>query len=149
MSYIAGTRSNASRKGLLVKESTGAGRRLASAHVALAATVALLVLAQAVIAGRSDRLFGTWSITLHGVIGNVVFVVVLADLVVLAIGRASRAALVTTSLLTLVVVAQIGLGYAGRERLGAAAWHVPNGVAAFGLAVWSLSLALRPRTVTA
>jgi hypothetical protein len=33
------------------------------------------------------------------------------------------------------VTAQIGLGYAGRESAGAASWHVPNGVIIFGLTV--------------
>jgi hypothetical protein len=41
------------------------------------------------------------------------------------------------------VVSQIGLGYTGSDSATAAAWHVPGGVAVFGLAVWSLALSTR------
>jgi len=44
----------------------------------------------------------------------------------------------------LLVSIQIGMGYAGRTSLGAAAWHIPNGVAIFGLAVYNVTLFRRP-----
>ena len=36
-------------------------------------------------------------------------------------------------------LAQVGLGYVGRETSQAAAWHVPTGVAIFGLACYQLA----------
>lgn len=111
------------------------------AHAALAVAVAALVLAQAVIAGRA--LFGTWSITVHGVLGNATFALAIATVAAAAIARLSRHAVVVAVLLAVVMTAQVGLGYAGREQPEAAAWHVPNGVLAFGLAVHQLGLVRR------
>lgn len=110
----------------------------------LAAAIVALVLVQALIAGRSDRLFGSWDIGVHGAIGNVVFLLVLANAGLVALARAGRGALLTAAALTAVVVAQLGLGYAGRDSLAAAGWHIPMGVAAFGLGVWNLALAMLP-----
>lgn len=100
-----------------------------------------LMLVQAVIAGRSDRLFGTWDIAVHGVAGNIVFLLVVINIILLVVARAGRAALITAGVLVAVVVAQIGLGYSGRTSVAAAAWHIPTGVAAFGFSVWNLALA--------
>jgi hypothetical protein len=36
-------------------------------------------------------------------------------------------------LVTLLVIAQIGLGYTGRTEATAMAWHLPNGVLLMGL----------------
>jgi len=107
---------------------------------ALAAVIAALVLVQAVIAGRSNRLFGSWDIGLHGTLGNIVFAMALANLTLVARRRANRALVVTAAALVAVLTAQLGLGYAGRDSLAAAGWHIPVGVAAFGLAVWNLAL---------
>lgn len=108
---------------------------------ALGAAVAALVLVQAFLAGR--HLFAAWGITVHGVIGNVVFLLV-AALVGLALwSRADRVTTTVAIALVLLVTTQIGLGYSGRESLTAAAWHVPNGVLTFGLAVL---IAARPAT---
>lgn len=115
------------------------------AYPILTAVVALLVLAQAVLAGRA--LFGSWSITVHGVIGNATFALATALVVVAAVGRAGRHALVVAMALAIVLTAQVGLGYAGRASAEAAAWHVPNGVLAFGLAAHQLTRAWpTPRT---
>jgi len=112
----------------------------AGAARALAAVIAALVLVQAVIAGRSNRLFGSWDIGLHGTLGNIVFAMALANLTLVARRRANRALVVTAAALVAVLTAQLGLGYAGRDSLAAAGWHIPVGVAAFGLAVWNLAL---------
>lgn len=116
----------------------------AGAARALAAVIAALVLVQAVIAGRSNRLFGSWDIGLHGTLGNIVFALALANLTLVARRRANRALVVTAAALVAVLTAQLGLGYAGRDSLAAAGWHIPVGVAAFGLAVWNVALLTAP-----
>lgn len=115
----------------------------------LALIVTVIVLAQAVIAGRSNRLFGSWDIGLHGVLGNIAFAASAALLAAVSVAalrggtdpRPDRQQLFAAIALVLVLSAQLGLGYAGRESLDAAAWHIPSGVLAFGLAVWNLTLA--------
>ena len=107
------------------------------ASAPLAAVVAVLV--QAVLAGRV--LVGSWSITVRGVVGNATFALAAGLAVVAAVGRAGRHAVAIAVAFAVVLTAQIGLGYAGRNSTEAAAWHIPNGVLAFGLAVHQLSLA--------
>lgn len=123
---------------------TAGPRLLLTAHRIVAGLIVVLVLVQAVIAGRSNRLFGSWNIEVHGVLGNVVLLAALGEAALVVFGRSGRAAAVTVGLLVVAVVAQIGLGYTGRDSVGAAAWHIPLGVAVFGLAVWNLALATRP-----
>ena len=103
----------------------------------LAHTLPVLILVQAFLAGRF--LFGGWSITVHGVIGNVTFVFALATLA-LAWRARHRPATAAAAVLVVLLTAQIGLGYSGRETREAAAWHVPLGVTIFGLAVYQLTL---------
>lgn len=110
----------------------------AAAHV-----LAGLVLVQAVIAGRSDRLFGSWDIAAHERLGNVVFLVALVGLVLAVVARQSRASIPVAAALLVLVTAQVGLGYAGRSTAEAAAWHIPNGVAIFGLAVYNITATRR------
>lgn len=103
--------------------------------------MALLILVQAMLAGRA--LFGTWSITIHGVTGNVTFTVALAVGALAFLGRAGRTAVLLAIILAAVLTLQIGLGYLGRETAEAAAWHVPLGVLAFGLAVYQTAAGRR------
>jgi hypothetical protein len=103
----------------------------------------VLVLVQAVLAGRA--LFGSWSITVHGVVGNATFALAALVAVVAAVARAGRHAVAVAVALAVVLTVQIGLGYAGRESVEAAAWHIPNGVLAFGLAGHQLTLAWSSR----
>ena len=103
----------------------------------LAHTLPVLILVQAFLAGRA--LFGGWSITVHGVVGNITFLFALATLV-LAWRARLRPATTVAGVLAALITAQIGLGYSGREALEAAAWHVPLGVTIFGLAVYQLTL---------
>ncbi len=100
--------------------------------------LALLILVQAVLAGRA--LFGTWSITMHGVLGNITFTVALAVAGLALLGRVGKTAIAIAIILAGVLTAQIGLGYVGREAAEAAAWHVPLGVLAFGIAVYQATL---------
>ena len=118
---------------------TGARR----AHAVLAVAVAALVLLQAILAGRA--LFGSWSITVHGVVGNATFALAIATVAATLVARLERSATFVALVLAVVVTAQVGLGYAGRAQPDAAAWHVPNGVLAFGLATHQLGL-IRRRT---
>jgi hypothetical protein len=117
-------------------------RRFLGANRATAMALAVLTLVQAVSAARSNRLFGSWSITVHGAIGNAVFVIALAGLGLALLRRGGRAAVMTAGGLAFLVTAQIGLGYLGRTSLEAAAWHVPTGVAIFGVTIYNLMLAL-------
>ncbi|MFP5327854.1 MAG: hypothetical protein ACLGHT_10280 [Acidimicrobiia bacterium] len=108
------------------------------AYRATAVTVAVLVLVQAALAGRF--LFGVWSIAVHGTVGNATYGLAVVAVAAAVTGRASRHSTVVAAVLLVVLTAQIGLGYAGRESSEAAAWHVPLGVLAFGIAVYQLSL---------
>lgn len=108
----------------------------AGAHAVLRVVLALLpvlVLVQAVIAGRA--LFGGWSITVHGVLGNVTFAVAVGALALAMLTR-HRLAAGWSAVLVVLLTVQIGLGYMGRQSLEAASWHVPVGVAAFGVTVY-------------
>lgn len=91
-----------------------------------------LVLVQAVLAGRGW--FVDFSlIELHGNVGNAVFLVAVVQ-VALAFGLGARGLILPLGVvILLLVIAQTGLGYAGRDSAAAAAWHIPNGVLIFGL----------------
>jgi hypothetical protein len=114
---------------------------------AVVATAAL-VLVQAVLAGRG------WFVDLalieiHGWVGNATFLTAIGQAALAFAGwrrgTLGRAEVVLGGLLVALVVAQIGLGYSGRESAGAASWHVPNGVLIFGVSAASLALALAGR----
>lgn len=108
----------------------------------LAGVVAALVLVQAVLAGQSSRLFGTMGIGIHGTVANITFMLALANLAVGWRAGLSQLQLGVLAALFVGIFVQTGLGYAGRTSLDAAAWHIPTGVAIFGLAVTSLTLSL-------
>src|SRR5690606_1115994 len=97
--------------------------RLAMVARATAALVLVLVLIQAVMAGRF--LSGDWAIGTHGVVGNVVWAgqLVLVGLVV--IGGLGRMAVLVAAVLAALLTVQLGLGYTGRTSAEAVAWHVP------------------------
>ena len=124
-------------------------RGLLLAYRVLAGLSAFLVLVLAVIAGRSDRLFGTWDIEIHGIVGNVVFTLAVV-MVVLSFLTQTRGVVVGHAVaFAALTFAQVGLGYVGRETVEAAAWHIPNGVLLMGLAVAHLTLILPGRATTA
>lgn len=102
--------------------------------------ISLLVLTQAALAGHSNKLFGSINIEIHGMIGNAVFTLLVVSLVIAAVTRAGTARLATMAALTVLATAQIGLGYMGRNSTEAAGWHVPLGVAIFGLTIYNLVL---------
>ena len=105
----------------------------------------LLVLIQAVFAGRGIAKGSGYD--LHGQIGNSTLLVVLIQTaLVVAIGLRGQARTLLLGgnlLLLLLVIAQLGLGYGGRDSSTAAALHVPNGVLIFGLTTAVLSLVYR------
>ena len=111
----------------------------------------VLFLLQPVLAAR-----GYWRadvypdlINIHGFVGNAAFLVVILQTALALYGVtkrlfSARLAFINIAILGL-VVAQIGLGYTGRESAVAVSWHVPNGVLLFGLVVLNATLAW-PRT---
>lgn len=105
----------------------------------------VLVLLQAVVAGRF--LFGDWKIEIHGWMGNASFALGMLLTALAVRGGAGRRCVATALVLTVAMFAQVGLGYAGRTAPAAASWHVPLGVAIFGLATFNLAAGWRPATV--
>jgi hypothetical protein len=118
-----------------------------------ALATAVLVLAQAVLAGRG------WFVDIdlievHGWVGNATFLAAITQVALAYVGwsrgAVGRLELGLSALLVVLLVAQLGLGYSGRESAGAAAWHVPNGVLIFGLSAAILARSLpRQRTPAA
>ena len=117
----------------------------AGVHRAVAYLLAAAVLVQAVVAGQA--VFGDWDIEVHGWMGNGSFVLGLVLLGLAVASRAGRVPVTTAAALVAAMFVQVGLGYAGRTALGAASWHIPLGVAIFGLSVYNLTLvnSIRPR----
>lgn len=102
---------------------------------ALAGLAALLVLIQAVLAGQ--WIGGNLSIIVtHGWLGSgtLILVALLGIMSFLGMrqGLLDARPLAISAVLIVLVVAQLGLGYAGRTSTGAAAMHVPLGVLIFG-----------------
>lgn len=134
-----------------------AGKRTAASHPTptagrpasglrlVAAALAVLVLLQAVVAGQS--LFGTWGIEVHGWMGNASFLLGLLLIPLALRARAGRVAVSLAFALVVAMFSQIGLGYAGRTALAAASWHVPLGVAIFGLSVFNVAVLWAPTLV--
>lgn len=111
-----------------------------SGYRALAHVLPVLVLVQAWMAGSSDVLFGSLGIDLHGMVGNVTFLLALVGFALALVSRAGNAAVIVSGVLLLLLFAQIGLGYIGRDVAAAAAWHIPNGVLIFGLTTYQITL---------
>ena len=115
----------------------------------IAALTITIVLIQAVLIGQALYIGDASRLALHGYLGNASFVaaVVLAALLTLASrrGELPRAALALGALVTLLMVAQIGLGYAGRGGGWPAALHIPNGVLIAGLLASLLTVVMLPR----
>jgi hypothetical protein len=112
---------------------------LARVYEVVVYLLAFGVLVNALIAGQA--LIGEWDIVIHGVIGNVIFVLALAAVVIAFVAKADRATTVATVVLAVLVFAQVGLGYSGRNSLNAMAWHIPTGVLIMGLSMWAAARA--------
>ena len=103
-------------------------------HRGLAVLVAILVLAQAALAGRS--LFVDHdAVDIHQIVANILPLLVFADVALVLRSRTkwSNQTLILTPLLAVLIVAQTGLGYLGRESANALAVHMPLGVLIFGI----------------
>jgi hypothetical protein len=110
--------------------------------------LALLVLVQAVLGGRGQFVDSDF-IDLHEILANIVMLVVVAELVLVFVagitGSLRTPMIVLNVLLAVLMIAQIGLGYAGRDNGEMAALHLPNGVLIFGLTVYNITLIARIR----
>ena len=120
--------------------------RMDSLHRWIAGILSLLILVQALLAGQG-WFIDPGLIRIHGWVGNATFVValVLAGLAVATRRIRTSVDLGLAVVLLVLLIAQIGLGYSGRESAGAASWHVPNGVLVFGLSVVIFMRAIAPR----
>jgi hypothetical protein len=110
----------------------GASPGLIRGFQAVAALLAVLVFVQAILAGQfitGDRDL----VDVHEMLGNVIFLAAAAQLVLAWLTRDSwRYKMVIWSAAVLVlVVAQIGLGYSGRDEPEVVAIHIPVGVFLF------------------
>lgn len=83
--------------------------------------------------------------TAHEMLGNIFFLAAVGQVVLSFLafqkGVAARSLVIVSVVLLAGVVAQLGLGYVGRENASAMAWHLPNGVLLMGLCTLSLALA--------
>jgi cytochrome b561 len=113
----------------------------ATAHVVLAGAIPVLVLVQATLAGQ--HLFQGDSITLHGILGNITFTLTVVGVVLAVARRCSALVFGLAVALVALTFAQVGLGYVGRETLAAASWHIPVGVAIFGLSTYQMAVLTR------
>jgi len=112
-------------------------RGLVSAFKGVSHLVTLLVLVQAALAGMFISGEEIDAIDVHEMVGNILFLAVVAQLVLGFLVRDwSRFGLWLWVLLLLVlVITQTGLGYVGRDETLGVAVHVPLGVFIFGFAM--------------
>lgn len=109
----------------------------------------VLVLIQAVLAGRG-LFFDYDLIEVHGFAGNATFIAAILLVIGAWLGRQrgvmGMVELVLSLALLILTVAQIGLGYGGRESPWAASLHIPNGilVTAISAALITLAYSRRP-----
>ena len=110
----------------------------ARTHLVLAGALPVLVLVQAMLAGQ--HLFEGSSISVHGILGEVTFALTVVGLVLAIVRRCDGLVFGVAVVLMALAFAQVGLGFVGRETSEAAAWHIPVGVAIFGLTTYQLAL---------
>lgn len=111
--------------------------RSGTAETVLAIVILLGVLVQAALAGQHIALGD--DIALHGYIGSAVFALQILLVVILVVRKASLTSLVSAGTFVILLVAQIGLGYASRQSHDLVAMHIPLGVALFGVATWQIA----------
>lgn len=113
----------------------------------ISAATAALVFLQAALAGQWLAGHAQIIVT-HGWIGNLAYIGALAMVVIgVVMWRRGQGAgiLGLALLLALLMTAQLGLGYVGRQQAWAAGLHIPGGVLISGLLVWIMANAwLRP-----
>ncbi len=111
---------------------------LRRAFLVLAWVLPALVLVQAALAGQ--HLFEGAGISLHGILGEVTFALTLVGVALAVVGRADGPLFAASVGLLALAFSQVGLGFVGRDTASAAAWHIPVGVAIFGLTTYQLAL---------
>ncbi len=117
---------------------------LLNGYRAVTHVLAVLVLLQTVIAGRSENIgYGDWSIVPHGILGNLSFLLAVAALVLAIISRSPRSVVAVAAVLTVLMTVQIGLGYSAAEAREAGSWHILNGVLIFGVVVYQITQSRR------
>jgi hypothetical protein len=84
-------------------------------------------------------------VTAHEMIGNIAFLLAVAQVVIAFTGMQkgvlSRNLVISSALVVILVIAQLGLGYSGRENLDIRVWHIANGVLLMGACTWTAALA--------
>lgn len=114
----------------------------------LSALTAVLVLVQAVLIGQALYVNGMSTLALHGWLGSGSFLVavVLTGMAFLSYrrGEVSSSAIALGALIVVLMVAQIGLGYSGRQGGWPAALHIPNGVLIAGLLSMLVTMSFTP-----
>jgi cytochrome b len=112
-------------------------RGLISAFKGVSHLVTLLVLVQAMLAGLFISGEEIDAVDIHEMVGNLLFMAVVVQLILGFLVRDwSRFGLwIWVLVLLVMVIAQTGLGYAGREETLPVAIHVPLGVFIFGFAM--------------
>jgi hypothetical protein len=108
------------------------------AHLVLAYLLPVLVLVQAALAGQ--HLFEGSSISVHGVLGEVTFALTVVGVALAVVRRCDGLVFGVAVALVALAFAQVGLGFVGRDSTVAATWHIPVGVAIFGLTTYQLAL---------
>lgn len=111
------------------------------AYRVVVSALPLLVIVQAVLAGQ--HLFeGSDVIKLHGILGNVSFLLAVAAVPLALLARRNDGFTFGLSVaVAAMTFAQVGLGYVGRETPSAAAWHIPLGVTLIAAASFHTSRA--------
>lgn len=109
-----------------------------SALAISSAVMTVLVLIQAILAGRGWFINHTF-IDIHAGVADLVVLVAIAQAVFAfrAVRRqqSGRSLLWMSLAILVLVIVQVGLGYGGKDSGTAASIHVPNGVLIFGLSV--------------
>jgi cytochrome b len=112
-------------------------RGLVSAFKGASHLVAALILVQAIIAGLFISGEESGAKDIHEIVGNILFVVVVAQLILAYLvrswGRFNQFPWV--AVLAILTFVQLGLGMASEDESIAEAIHIPLGVMIFGLAV--------------
>jgi hypothetical protein len=106
---------------------------LVRAYVIATAILTVLVVIQAVLAGRG--IAGLGDFLTHGQVGNASFVVGFAAALLAVAAKMPQRQVILAGIVLLMLFTQTGLGYVARESVEATAWHVPLGVITFSLVV--------------
>ena len=101
----------------------------------LAILTALLLLVQPILAGQFLYNGKNDYVDIHEMLGNLIFLTAAGQLVLAFLARKTFGfGLVGHNLgLVTLIVAQIGLGYSGRDNTDSLAYHIPLGVLLFGM----------------